>query len=306
MTSPVDLPSSFAARYREPGAGDFSLGAPRNPVHPLRRFLKDPAAATGTALLTVAALIAVVGPFFSPGDPMRIVDQVLITPFSNAQYPLGTDGLGRDVLAGILHGARVSITIGLAVAALSLTFGILLGAIAGYVGGLTDIVICRFIELFQTIPGFVLLVVLVSLLEPSFFTLVFGLSLVSWDTVARLTRAEVRQHRNREYVQAAETFGYSHAHILWREILPNIAPSLIVTGSIIVANAILSESALSFLGLGDPNTVTWGSLIGAGRDFIRSAWWLTAIPGFFIAMTVLSLNLLGDALNDFLNPQGRN
>jgi peptide/nickel transport system permease protein len=304
MTSPIDLKPSFAARDREAGAGDFALTPSPGKLHPFRRFLANPTAAIGTTLLLIAALLAVLGPLFSPGDPMRIVGKVMITPFSDPAYPLGTDGLGRDLLAGILHGARVSIVIGLAVAALSLTFGIVLGAIAGYAGGLTDILICRFIELFQTIPGFVLLVVLVSLLEPSFVTLVLGLSLVSWDTVARLTRAEVRQHRNREYVQAAETFGHSHLHILVREILPNIAPSLIVTGSIIVANAILSESALSFLGLGDPNSVTWGSLIGAGRDFIRSAWWLTAIPGFFIAMTVLSLNLLGDALNDFLNPQG--
>ena len=121
--------------------------------------------------------------------------------------------------------------------------------------------------------------------------------------VARLTRAEVRSHRNRDYVRAAETFGFSHAHILIREILPNIAPSLIVTGSIIVAQAILSESALSFLGLGDPNTVSWGSLIGAGREHIRTAWYLCAIPGFFIAASVLALNLLGDALNDHLNPR---
>lgn len=276
------------------------LALPRSPL--LRRLLASPTGALGLALLALAVLIALFGPLIRPGDPLRIVAEALIPPASDPRYPFGTDGLGRDLLAGILHGARVSIAIGLSVALASMSFGVLIGAIAGYLGGWVDAVICRIIELFQTVPGFVLLVVLVSFLEPSFLTLVLGLTLISWDTVARLTRAEVRNHRNRDYVMAAETFGFSHPHILFREILPNIAPSLIVTGSIIVANAILAESALSFLGLGDPNTVTWGSLIGSGREHLRSMWTLTAIPGLFIALTVLALNLLGDALNDILNP----
>lgn len=305
MSNPLDINPAFAERTREPGAGVFVPGRKSSRAVSLHRFLSNPTALIGTVLLLAAVLLAIFGPILRPGDPLRIVDVALIPPFSDARYPLGTDGLGRDLLAGILHGARVSITIGLAVALVSLGFGVLFGAVAGYAGGVVDLVICRVIELFQTIPGFVFLIVLVSLLEPSLTTLIVGLSLISWDTVARLTRAEVRHHRNRDYVMAAETFGFTHRHILFREIMPNIAPSLIVTGSIIVANAILVESALSFLGLGDPNTVTWGSLIGAGRDYIRSAWYLTAVPGIFIALTVLSLNLLGDALNDFLNPRGR-
>jgi peptide/nickel transport system permease protein len=151
----------------------------------------------------------------------------------------------------------------------------------------------------------VLLVVLVAFMEPSFVTVIIGLVLISWDTAARLTRAEVRQHRNREYVLAARTGGLSHLRILLSEVLPNIAPTLIVTGSIIVAHAILAESALAFLGLGDPNVASWGSLIGSGREQIRTHWYLTAIPGLFIALTVFALNILGDAINDHLNPRSK-
>lgn len=305
MSSQIDLKPAFGDRVREPGAGVFVLSNLASTGGVLRRLLSNPTGAIGVILLLVALLIAVFGPLIRPGDPLRIVADALIPPFTDARYPLGTDGLGRDLFAGILHGARVSLAIGLVVAVASIGFGVIVGAVAGYVGDWADAVICRVIELFQTVPGFVLLVVLVSFLEPSFLTLVLGLTIISWDTVARLTRAEVRHHRNRDYVMAAETFGFSHTHILFREILPNIAPSLIVTGSIIVANAILAESALSFLGLGDPNVVTWGSLIGSGREHIRSMWTLTAIPGLFIALAVLALNLLGDAMNDVLNPRGR-
>ncbi|MGH2343279.1 ABC transporter permease [Segnochrobactraceae bacterium EtOH-i3] len=301
----LDLKSSFGARMREPGAGPNLIGRRPARAPALGRLLAVPGARPGAALLLFILVLAVFGPLLRPGDPMRIVGPALVWPGQDAAFPLGTDGLGRDLLTGILHGARISVTIGLAVAVLSLGFGVLVGAIAGYAGGRIDRAICRGIEVFQTIPGFVLLVVLVAVLEPSFVTVILGLALISWDMVARLTRAEVRAHRTRDYVVAAEAFGFSHPRILVREILPNIAPTLIVTGSVIVASAILSESALSFLGLGDPNTVSWGSLIGAGREHIRSAWYLTAIPGVFIALTVLALNLLGDALNDFLNPRGQ-
>ena len=303
MSHNLDLKPSFGARSREPGAGVFTFSVLRSSQAALRAFLHSANALIGIGLLALVVLLALLGPWAAAYDPLRIVAEPLIWPLQSWQHPLGSDGLGRDLLAGILHGARLSLCIGLAVAGLSLGFGVALGALAGYAGGWVDAVICRIIELFQTIPGFVLLVVLVSVLEPSSLTVIFGLSLISWDMVARLTRAEVRAHKNRDYVRAAETFGFSHGHILLREILPNIAPSLIVTGSIIVAQAILAESALSFLGLGDPNAVSWGSLIGAGREYIRTAWYLCAIPGFFIAISVLALNLLGDALNDHLNPR---
>ncbi len=211
--------------------------------------------------------------------------------------------MGRDVLAGILHGARISLTVGIAATALGLSAGITIGAMAGYFGGIVDDLLVKFIEIFQTIPSFVLLVVLVAIAQPTTSTVTIAIAIVSWPTVARLTRAEFRAIREKDYVLAARSLGFGHARIIFREILPNALPPLIVTSSVMVASAILMESALSFMGLGDPNRVSWGSMIGAGRDVIRTAWYLTALPGLAIVFTVLALNLLGDGLNDALNPR---
>lgn len=301
----LDIDPDIARRFREPGAGVFDFSAELGERWALSRFLSNPASAVAMTILAVIVLLAVFGPLLRPGDPLLITGDPLIQPFIDWAHPLGTDVLGRDLLSGVLHGARVSLLVGLSVAFISLVAGVLIGAVAGYAGGRLDWFVTRGIEIFQTIPGFVLLVVLVSVLEPSAVTVIIGLSLISWDAVARLTRAEVLAQRSREYVLAAETSGFSGTRILFGEILPNIAPTLIVTASIIVASAILSESALSFLGLGDPNAASWGSMIGAGREQIRSYWFPTVIPGAFIVITVFALNVLGDALNDFLNPRGR-
>jgi len=207
------------------------------------------------------------------------------------------------VLAGILWGARISLLVGLAATALGLGVGIVIGAIAGYFGGWIDDVLVRITEIFQTLPSFVLLVVLVAIAQPTVWTITFGIAIVSWPTVARLTRAEFRSLREKDFVMAARSLGYSNTRIIFREILPNALPPLIVTSSVMVASAILMEAALSFMGLGDPNVVSWGSMIGAGRELIRTAWYLTALPGLAIVFTVLSLNLIGDGLNDALNPR---
>lgn len=256
-------------------------------------------------LLGGIALFAVIGPTIVSQNPQVASGPALIEPISELDHPLGTDALGRDILAGVANGARVSLTIGLAVAILSVSVGVMLGALAGYAGGFVDMVISGVIEVFQTIPGLVFLIVLVAFLSPSVTTIVFSLALVSWDSVARITRAEVRGHRNRDYVQASLATGQGHLHTVFREILPNVAPALIATASVIVASAILSESALSFLGLGDPNIVSWGGMIGDGREFIRTAPYLTIVPGLFIGVTVLALNVLSDELNDYLNPRNQ-
>jgi peptide/nickel transport system permease protein len=193
--------------------------------------------------------------------------------------------------------------VGLAATTLGFTAGILVGAVAGYFGGRIDDLLVRLIEIFQTLPSFVLLVVLVAIAQPSALTVTCAIAIVSWPTVARLTRAEFRAIREKDYVMAARSLGYGHARIIFREILPNALPPLIVTSSVMVASAILMESALSFMGLGDPNVVSWGSMIGSGREMIRTAWYLMALPGFAIVVTVLALNLIGDGLNDALNPR---
>jgi peptide/nickel transport system permease protein len=232
-----------------------------------------------------------------------MVAKPFLWPGQDSAYPLGTDSMGRDVLSGILHGSRISLFVGLAATALGLTFGLLIGSLAGYFGGWIDDLLVRFIEIFQTLPSFVLLVVLVAIAQPTATTITLGIAIVSWPTVARLARAEFRTIREKDYVQAARSLGYGNARIIFHEILPNALPPIIVTSSVMVAGAILMESALSFMGLGDPNVVSWGSMIGSGRELIRTAWYLTALPGIAIVFTVLSLNLLGDGLNDALNPR---
>lgn len=211
--------------------------------------------------------------------------------------------MGRDVAAGIAHGARISLLVGISATLIGLSLGIGIGSISGYFGGWVDDVLQRVVVLFQTIPGFILLVVLVAIAQPAIGTIVMAIGLVTWPTVARLVRAEFRSLREKDFVLAARALGYSHARIILREILPNALPPIIVTSSVMVASAILLESALSFMGMGDPNVVSWGSMIGAGRELLRTAWYLTAAPGLTIVFAVLAFNLIGDGLNDALNPR---
>jgi peptide/nickel transport system permease protein len=231
-----------------------------------------------------------------------MVASPFLWPGEDITFPLGTDALGRDVAAGVAWGARVSMMVGISATVLGVTLGIAVGAAAGYFGGKVDLLLSRLIEFFQTPPSFVLLIVVVAIAQPSVPTIIGGIGLVTWPTVARLVRAEFRSLRQKEFVMAARCLGYGHARIILREILPNAFPAIIVTSSLLVASSILMESALSFMGLGDPNLVTWGSMIGAGREQLFTAWFLSAVPGVAIVLTVLSLNLIGDGLNDALNP----
>ncbi|TCP88181.1 peptide/nickel transport system permease protein [Rhizobium sp. PP-CC-2G-626] len=266
-------------------------------------FLTNPNALFGAGFLAFVILVALAAPLLYPEDPLSMVARPFLWPGQDPAYPLGTDGLGRDVMAGILHGARISLFVGLFATVLGLTFGVLVGATAGYFGGWVDDVLVRLIEIFQTLPSFVLLVVLVAIAQPSATTVTLAIAIISWPTVARLTRAEFRAIREKDFVVAARSLGYGHGRIIFHEILPNALPPIIVTSSVMVATAILMESALSFMGLGDPNVLSWGSMIGTGRELVRTAWYLTALPGLAIVFTVLALNLIGDGLNDALNPR---
>ncbi|MGJ5202833.1 ABC transporter permease [Bradyrhizobium sp. HKCCYLR20261] len=267
------------------------------------RLLRNPSVAAGGGLLSLIILAAVLAPWLYPGDPLSMVARPLLWPGQNAAFPFGTDSLGRDVAAGLFHGARVSLLIGVVATSIGVSVGILVGATAGYRGGWIDDVLVRVIELFQTVPSFILLVVLVAIAQPSILTVTWAIGLVTWPTIARLVRAEFRVLREKDFVMAARSLGFGHGRIVIREILPNALPAIIVTASVMVATAILMEAALSFLGLGDPNVVSWGSMIGSGRELIRTAWYLTALPGIVIVLTVLSLNLIGDGLTDVLNPR---
>lgn len=263
----------------------------------------NPLALVGAAILIVVAAMGLTSPWFFPGDPLAIVAEPFLWPGVSAAHPLGTDSLGRDMLAGIAHGASVSLRVGFSATALGLLIGVTVGALAGYFGGWVDTVLSRVIEIFQTLPNFVMLVVVVAIAQPSVTTLSIAIAIVTWPTVARLARAEFRSIREKDFVMAARSLGFGHGRIIISEILPSALPPIIVTASVTVASAILMESALSFMGLGDPNVVSWGSMIGAGREYLRTAWYMCALPGFAIMLTVLALNLLGDALNEILNPR---
>ncbi|MDF2863180.1 MAG: transporter permease [Achromobacter mucicolens] len=269
----------------------------------LGRFLANPAALAGLVLLAVIAAAALSAPWLFPHDPLDMVGTPLSWPGQDPAFPLGTDTMGRDVAAGLAHGARVSLLVGLAAAALSLTIGVSVGAAAGYFGGWADRVLVRLTELFQTIPSFLLVIVIVAIAQPSVAVIALAIGVSSWPVVARLVRAEFRSLVHAEFVQAARAQGYGHLRIVLAEILPNALPPIIVTTSVLVANAILMESALSFMSLGDPNVVSWGSMIGDAREMLRTAWYLAALPGLSIVATVLALNLLGDAANDAFNPR---
>lgn len=269
----------------------------------LGRLLANPAAVAGGVLLLLILLAAATASWVFPHDPLDMVGPPILWPGHDAEFWLGTDTMGRDVAAGLAHGARVSLTVGFTAAFLSLVIGIAIGATAGYFGGWVDVVLMRVTELLQTIPAFLLVVVIVAIARPSVAVIALSIGVASWPVIARLVRAEFRTLRESEFVQAARSLGYSHVRIALLEILPNALPPVIVTTSVLVANAILMESALSFMNMGDPNAVSWGSMIGGAREMLRTAWYLTALPGVSIILTVLSLNLLGDALNDAFNPR---
>jgi peptide/nickel transport system permease protein len=269
-----------------------------------RRFARNRAALLGLALLVAIIAIAVAGPVLYPVHPFNLVGAPFQKPFGH--YLLGTDMLGRDVLAGIIHGARTSLVIGI-VATLAATFlGIFIGSIAGYYGGTVDELLMRFTEIFQTIPSFIFAILLVAILSPSIGSVILAIAVVSWPPMARLVRGEFQAVFSREFVQACISMGMSDTRVIVVHILPNCLSPIIVTGSLMVALAILTESALAFLGLSDPNIMSWGFMVGAARDFLQTAWWLCAIPGIAILLTVLAINLVGDGLNDALNPRTRN
>lgn len=257
-----------------------------------------------TALGIALVLLAVIGPWLYPVDPWAMVGRPFVWPFTDPAHILGTDSLGRDVAAGLLHGARLSLLISAVAAGTALTIGVLVGAAAGYYRGWTDDILMRLTDTLQTTPSFLMMMVLVAVFGSTVPVLIVAIGIVSWPPVARLTRAEFLTLRERDYVSAARLLGKGDLRIIFGEILPNALPPILVMVSILVANGILSEAALSFLGLGDPNATSLGQMIGTGRESMRSAWYLVAVPGLMIIFIVVVVNILGDLLNDRLNPRG--
>jgi peptide/nickel transport system permease protein len=265
-----------------------------------RRFLLVPEAVVGLGIVGLLALMALAAPLLFPGDPLAIAARPMLPPFSDPSVPLGTDRLGRDVAAGIAHGARTSLGVALAAAAAALAVGATVGTLAGLSGGLVDDALMRVTEAFQTVPGFLLALAFVSVAGGSAAVVTAAVALSAWTEPARLARAEVLAIRESDHVANARVAGMHPVEIALREVLPNALPPVLALAAVIVAAAVLIEASLSFLGLGDPNRVTWGGMIAEGRAVLRSAPWLSVLPGLAVMATVLGVYLIGEGLSEVL------
>lgn len=269
----------------------------------VRRFSHHSGAVFGAVMLLGVLACAASASWFYEDSPWTMVAAPLVPPFTDAALPFGTDMLGRDITAGLLYGSRVSLLVGIVSTVAALALGIVVGGLAGYAGGWVDDLLMRFTEFFQTIPQLALAVLIIAVFSPSLASIVGAIAAVSWPAVARLVRAEFLTLRQREFVQAAIVIGQSPLRVMVSQMLPNAISPIIVMASFMVATAILTESALSFLGLGDRDMMSWGFMIGASRTMLREAWWMSVWPGGAILLTVLAINLIGEGLNDALNPQ---
>ncbi|MEZ5872022.1 MAG: ABC transporter permease [Nitratireductor sp.] len=268
-------------------------------------FRRNKPAMFGLFLLFSIIAFVLYGTFLYTGDPFDIVWAPHTMPSEEAAFPLGTDYLGRDLLAGLLTGGGPTLAVGAVAALITVVIGIAVGALSGYFGGWVDDLLMRITEFFQVLPALLFAMVLVTLFSPSLVTIALAIGVVSWPQTARLTRAEFLKIRELEYVTAARSIGARNNRIMWKVILPNALPPLIVSATLTVGVAILFEAGLSFLGLGDPNTMSWGLMIGSNRSYIIEAWWPVTFPGIAIFLTVFAVSLVGDGLNDAFNPKLR-
>lgn len=269
----------------------------------MARFSRSHTAVAGLAILIVIAVIAVITPWLYPGDPRDMVGPPSLWPGTDSRFPLGTDMLGRDMTAAIFHGARVSLSIGIAATGLAVALGTLIGVVCGYFGGAVDDALMRFTEIFLTMPTLLFAIALLIVVGPSQASMAVAIGATSWPQIARLVRAEAMRVRRLDFVSAAITLGFGHGRIIARHILPNSISPVMVAASVLIAQVILAEASLSFLGLGDVTVISWGSMVGAGRAVLRTAWYMSALPGLAIFLTVMGFMLLGNGLNDILNPR---
>lgn len=252
--------------------------------------------------LVIVGSLSLLAPVLFPDGPWRMVARPFTLPFQSTKHLLGTDALGRDMLTMMVYGARTSLGIGLVSTVVAVLLGLTIGGAAGFMDGRVDSFLMRATEMFQTVPNFALALLLIAVYSPSITSVVVAISVVSWPPVARLARAEFLSLRRREFVQAALLSGQSNLRVAVTQVLPNALSPLIVMSALMVSMAILFESALSFLGLGDPNVVSWGYLIGAARAVISQSWWLTFMPGLAIMLTVVAISIIGDAISDSQDP----
>lgn len=264
-----------------------------------RVFLRKPMTIFFLVLFAIMVVLSLLGPSLAR-NPVATGLPILKAPSST--YILGTDQLGRDFLSRVLYGGQTSLLVGFAVALLCMTLGLLIGGIAGFFGGFVDTVFVKIMEFFQVIPGLVLALVAASLLGSNVIIIVIILAVTMWPGVGRIVRGEAMRIAQLGYVESSRAAGFSGLRILWSDVLPNAMPPVLVATTMTVARAILLESGLSFLGIGDANRPSWGALLSSAQLYMSTAWWLALFPGLCIFIVVLAINMLGDLLNDALNP----
>jgi len=292
MSTPPIIPTEETPKARHPMAEAWEM------------FRGNHAAMVALVVLTLIIITAIIGPNIYPTDPFDMVWAPFSPPGVDG-FLLGTDYLGRDLMAALIHGARVSIVIGVAAAFMSVFIGVTVGALAGFYRGWVEELLMRITEFFQVLPTLLFAMVIVALFGASLPMITFAIGVVSWTAVARITRSEFLRIRELEYVTASRASGAKNGKLMFQIILPNALPPIIVQAALMVGSAILFEAGLSFLGLTDPNVVSWGQVIGSNRQYILDASYTVTIPGIAIFVTVLAISLVGDGLNDALNPKLR-
>jgi peptide/nickel transport system permease protein len=296
--STADDPRVDPARSPRPAQTIRELG-------PFRMYCRNIPAVIGLVLCVLIVLGAVAGPSLYGVEPFETVGAPLAAPGEAGAPPLGTDYLGRDLLAGLIHGARATLVVGVAGTVLAMALGVVVGALSGYYGGRIDSWLMRLTEFFQVMPPVLLAMVLIILLRPSLMVEAAAIGAASWTSAARLTRGEFLRIRHLDYVAAARTMGASDGYLIWRVILPAALPPLVISATLTIGAAILFESGLSFLGLSNQNVMSWGLMIGGNRPYMLEDWWATTLPGAAIFVSVLAISLVGDGLNEALNPRLR-
>ena len=271
----------------------------------MKEFADNKLAVAALAFIILMLILALFAPLIAPHDPTAVDSKNVLAPPSG-EHLFGTDRLGRDIFSRIAFGSRISLSIGFIAVGIAVMIGIFFGAVAGYYGGRLDAVLMRFVDLMLCFPTIFLILAVIALLEPSIFNIMVVIGATSWMGIARLVRAEVLTLKERDFIAASKVMGAGDSWIMIRHLIPNAIGPVLVSAALGVGGAILTESALSFLGIGvQPPTPSWGNILMDGRSTLGVAWWLTVFPGLFILFTVLSYNIIGEALRDYLEPRIR-
>lgn len=277
---------------------------PRRSLRWVRLLLRNRVGLVGMSIVVIIVLVALLAPWIMPHDPNLAEMPLRLKPPGTPGYPLGTDQLGRDILSRIILGSRISLGVGVYAVAVSGIIGVAVGVAAGWFGGWIDTIAMRIVDVQLSFPFILLALVLNAILGAGYTNLIITLVISSWVTYARLARGEVLAIRNKEYVMAAQALGMSQFRIMLRHLLPNVWTPVIVVGSLNMAQLIVAEAAISFLGFGvQPPDISWGNMLSEGRDYLVNAWWLATFPGVALAITALGVNLTGDWLRDTLDPR---